>query len=249
MELNFEIGDPSQPRGHALLYFTDSSNGQVFATYVVLLPITVDVSKYVPPFLMNQVGDTVPGDMSAFAFPPAPEEVDSLEILSELALARNDDLIFAGPYDNSDVTSSMMKVNDVVQAYQDMYEEIFPSTDESLGDDLKLDESPHINDVVYSLMSEADRLGELTKLVGTLRYSMETGEDTLIKDTEADIFALAIYFSETYQINNLLKWAKQKGSSAADITDLYLKRCFHLSKEEYVQLGEVEAKISSLTGT
>ncbi|GIS65531.1 MAG: hypothetical protein CM1200mP3_17790 [Chloroflexota bacterium] len=44
---------------------------------------------------MNQVGDTVPGDMSAFAFPPAPEEVDSLEILSELALARNDDLIFA----------------------------------------------------------------------------------------------------------------------------------------------------------
>ena len=44
MELNFEIGDPSQPRGHALLYFTDSSNGQVFATYVVLLPITVDVS-------------------------------------------------------------------------------------------------------------------------------------------------------------------------------------------------------------
>ena len=54
MELNFEIGDPSQPRGHALLYFTDSSNGQVFATYVVLLPITVDVSKYVPPFLMNR---------------------------------------------------------------------------------------------------------------------------------------------------------------------------------------------------
>ncbi|GIS65530.1 MAG: hypothetical protein CM1200mP3_17780 [Chloroflexota bacterium] len=68
-----------------------------------------------------------------------------------------------------------------------MYEEIFPSTDESLVDDLKLDKSPHINDVVYSLMSEADRLGELTKLVGTLRYSMETGEDTLIKDTEADI--------------------------------------------------------------
>ena len=119
--------------------------------------------------------------------------------------------------------------------------------DESLEEIVQLEGSTHINDVVYSLMSESDRLGELTKLVGTLRYSMETGEDTLIKDTETDISALAIYFSETFQINNLLKWAKQKGSSAADITDLYLKRCFHLSKEEYVQLGEVEAKIASLT--
>ena len=247
MELNFEIGDATQPRGHALLYFTDSSSGQVFATYVVLLPITVDVSKYVPPFLMNQVGETMPGDMSAFAFPPAPEEVESVEILSELAQARNDDLIFAGSHDSSDITASMMKVNDVVQAYQDIYEEIFPSMDESLEEIVQLEGSTHINDVVYSLMSESDRLGELTKLVGTLRYSMETGEDTLIKDTETDISALAIYFSETFQINNLLKWAKQKGSSAADITDLYLKRCFHLSKEEYVQLGEVEAKIASLT--
>ena len=247
MELNFEIGDATQPRGHALLYFTDSSSGQVFATYVVLLPITVDVSKYVPPFLMNQVGETMPGDMSAFAFPPAPEEVESVEILSELAQARKDDLIFAGSHDSSDITASMMKVNDVVQAYQDIYEEIFPSMDESLEEIVQLEGSTHINDVVYSLMSESDRLGELTKLVGTLRYSMETGEDTLIKDTETDISALAIYFSETFQINNLLKWAKQKGSSAADITDLYLKRCFHLSKEEYVQLGEVEAKIASLT--
>ena len=80
MELKFEIGDSSQPRGHALLYFTDASSDKIFATYVVLLPITVDVSKYVPPFLMNQVGDTVPGDMSAFAFPPAPEEIENIDL-------------------------------------------------------------------------------------------------------------------------------------------------------------------------
>lgn len=248
MELKFEIGDASQPRGHALLYFTDGMSDKIFATYVVLLPITVDVSKYVPPFLMNQVGDTVPGDMSAFAFPPAPEEIENLDLLSELALARNDDMIFAGSYDGSDITSSMMKVNAVVQAYQDIYEDIFPPIDDSIDEAVQLEESGHINEVVYSLMSEADRLGELTKLVGTLRYSMDTGEETLVKDTEADISALAIYFSETFQINNLVRWAKQKGSSAANVTDLYLKRCFHLSKEEYVKLGEIEAKIASLTG-
>ena len=32
-----------------------------------------------PPFLMNQVGDFSADDMSAFAFPPAPEEVEDYD--------------------------------------------------------------------------------------------------------------------------------------------------------------------------
>ena len=56
MDLSFEIGDRNFPKGHALLYFVDSL-GDWYATYIVLLPVTVDVSKYVPPFLMNQVGE------------------------------------------------------------------------------------------------------------------------------------------------------------------------------------------------
>mgnify|MGYP001095028782 CR=1 FL=1 len=68
-----------------------------------------------------------------------------------------------------------------------------------------------------------------------------------MKHTESDISALSLYFSESFQINNLIKWAKQKGSPAADIADLYLKRCFYLSREEYVKLGEIEAKIAALT--
>ena len=30
---------------------------ELLATYLVVLPIQVDVSKYVPPFLMNQIGE------------------------------------------------------------------------------------------------------------------------------------------------------------------------------------------------
>ena len=109
MALSFELGNSELPKGHALLYFKDSSQGTVLATYLVLLPITVDVSKYVPPFLMNQGGDFGPGDMSAFAFPPAPEEVESLEYLMDLANKRQDDLVFGGEVTTSDVSSSMMK--------------------------------------------------------------------------------------------------------------------------------------------
>ena len=54
--MKFDIGHEDSPRGHALIYFQDSLNSKIYASYVILLPITVDVSKYVPPFLMNQVG-------------------------------------------------------------------------------------------------------------------------------------------------------------------------------------------------
>ena len=72
MSLDFTYGKPVSPRGHALVYFSDVQEQNYYASYIVLLPVTVDVAKYVPPFLMNQVGELGPGDMSAFAFPPAP---------------------------------------------------------------------------------------------------------------------------------------------------------------------------------
>ena len=72
MALNFVNGSESNPKGHAFVFFEDPTSGICYGSYVVLLPITVDVSKYVPPFLMNQVGELGAGDMNAFAFPPAP---------------------------------------------------------------------------------------------------------------------------------------------------------------------------------
>ena len=74
MDLTFERGDASSPKGHALAYFESPSGDEVWATYLIVLPITVDVSKYVPPFLMNQMGGDGPTDLSSFAFPPSPRE-------------------------------------------------------------------------------------------------------------------------------------------------------------------------------
>ena len=246
MTLSFELGNSEKPRGHALLYFTDTAQGTFYATYIVLLPISVDVSKYVPPFLMNQVGDFGPGDMSAFAFPPAPEEVESLDYLTDLGEKRQDDLIFGGEVTGSDVSSSMMKVNDVVQEYLDLYEGAYgiepPALDES-----KPASELHVNDVLYSMMTEPDRLNELTKLVGRMRFAVESGENSIVKEVESDINALSEYLPETFQIHRLLKWATAVSEESSHITDLYLKRCFHLSREEYKELGEIEAQISEST--
>tara|TARA_B100000676_G_scaffold191414_1_gene188195 strand:+ start:342 stop:1082 length:741 start_codon:yes stop_codon:yes gene_type:complete len=243
MTLSFELGNIESPKGHALLYFKDSVQGDFYATYIVLLPITVDVSKYVPPFLMNQVGEFGPGDMSAFAFPPAPEQVEGYDYLVDLAKKRQDDLLDGGEVTGTDVSSSMMKVNDVVQEYLELYEETYGT------EALPLDESQsaselHVNDVLYSMMTEPDRLNELTKLVGRMRFAVESGENSIVKEVESDINALSEYLPETFQIHRLLKWATAVSDESSHITDLYLQRCFHLSREEYKELGEIEAQIS-----
>ena len=52
MALEYHIGDADNPRGHALIYFRDGSDPEkVGAAYIVMLPVSVDISKYVPPFL------------------------------------------------------------------------------------------------------------------------------------------------------------------------------------------------------
>ena len=128
---------------------------------------------------MNQVGELGPGDMSAFAFPPAPEEVQSLEELKNLSEKREDDLIFAGTCDPMDVTNSMMKVNEIVQEYLEIYEDAYGTNILESRSDSESSNSGHVNDVLYSLMSESDRLGELTKLVGRIRYAVESKEEGL----------------------------------------------------------------------
>ena len=242
--MKFDIGNEDSPKGHALVYFKDSLGSKIYASYVILLPITVDVSKYVPPFLMNQVGDFSADDMSAFAFPPAPEEVEDYDFLVQLAELRSDDLIDAGTFDGSDITSSMMKVNDLTQEYLDLYSDHLDTPQEHV---VSINPSSEVNDLMYSLMSENDRLTELTKLIGQMRYAIDSGEDKIIDETERDLFVLAAYFTETFQLSKLLSVAKKSGDLSATLTDLYLKRCFHLSREEYQQLGEVEDQISKLT--
>ena len=249
MSLDFTYGKPVLPRGHALVYFSDVQEQNYYASYIVLLPVTVDVAKYVPPFLMNQVGELGPGDMSAFAFPPAPEEVESLEELKNLSEKREDDLIFAGTCDPMDVTNSMMKVNEIVQEYLEIYEDAYGTNILESRGDSENSISGHVNDVLYSLMSEPDRLGELTKLVGRLRYAVESKEEGLAVETESDIEALSTYLPSSYQVDSLLQWAVSPEKNSASLADLYLKRCFHLAREEYVELGKVEADIAELRGS
>ncbi|MCI0441432.1 MAG: hypothetical protein L0177_20205 [Chloroflexi bacterium] len=246
MDIAFDKGSRDKPKGHALLYFRSSfDHEEVWATYLVILPITVDVSKYVPPFLMNQMGDIGPKDLSAFAFPPAPEKVEGYKRLENLAEARDDDILFGGTANLGDVPMLMMMVNEALQSYGDLYSQAVEPELQDAGT-AEEESGLGVNEVLYQLMSDSDKLGELTKLVGRLKYASEVGEKSLSDEAEHDIRTLAKHLPENHQVARLIEAAKSRDARSNTLTDLWLKRCFYLMHEKYVELGKIEEEIRAL---
>ena len=250
MAASFERGTEGQPKGHALLYFTGSAEpDEVWATYLVILPVSVDVAKYVPPFLMNQVGDIGPKDLSAFAFPPAPEKMPGRASIERLAEVREDDILYGGTINSADVTGSMMAVSEAVQKYVELYEAYVGPT--AAGAETAELEAPDeeglsVNDVMYGLMSDSDKLSELTKLVGRLRFAIDGTDAGLVKETEQDIRVLSKHLPDDNRIPSLIEAVKTTDERGPGLADLYLKRCFFLIQQEFTQLGQVEEEIRSL---
>ncbi|MBV9327889.1 MAG: hypothetical protein JO352_29600, partial [Chloroflexi bacterium] len=97
--LTFQAGDPDRPRGHALVFFRDGdSPGEVWATYLVVAPIKMDLGKYIPAAFASQLsGQLSAAAPSAYPLPPVPEKFEGgLAALDRLAHLRGDDLIDGG---------------------------------------------------------------------------------------------------------------------------------------------------------
>ena len=246
MDLTFEQGNPEQPRGHAILYYR--AGGEIAATYVVILPLTVDFAKYIPPVLASQVKSSGLEEFSAFAIPPVPEEIQSYEQLDELARIRGDDLVFGGEVANNDFLEAAQRVNDAVRAYAELYQQRAEvaqaaSATKSLPSDLSVDE------VMFSLMSEKDRLGELSKLVGKLRFAVEGNDSRLMEETEREILALARHLPENYSIPRLIETAARPADQGSRLAQLYLERCYKLAEEDYPGLQTIDQAIRELQDT
>ena len=52
-DINFRLGSSKEPKGHAVIYFVEDNN--IFVSYVVDFPITVDMSKYIPEMFADQI--------------------------------------------------------------------------------------------------------------------------------------------------------------------------------------------------
>ena len=247
MDVSFDIGDPQKPRGHALAYFrTRSEPDKVYATYIIVLPIAIDFTKYVPPFLASHLG-SMPSDLSAFSLPPVPEEVGSYEELQRLAGTRDDDLLYAGTMLSFELPEMMEAVGDVVRYYSQAWADNFkPAINATRAYEETEGNSPGVNEVLYSLMSQQDRLADLSKLVGRLRFAVEGNDHETGTEMEEEIKLLGRFLPEHYNIPSLLHAVMDSSARGAQLAQLYLDRCYKLSNHDDAGALDLEERIESL---
>ncbi len=273
MALQFEIGDPLRPRGHALLYYrVDTEPDNVYGTYIVTLPITADLTKYVPPFLAAHLGsgDTGPlTNFAAFAMPPMSELVEGgYERLVQLANLRNDDLVYGGNMFSYDLARMMESVAAAVQEYSDAWSQTsgasegggatLPADDAAIPlgapDSPFADAAPTrgdsdglgVNEVLWSFMSEGDRLAEMGRLLGRLRFAQEGNDTAAIDEITAEMTALGRHLPDEFSIGTLVANAGAAGPVAAQLAQLYLDRCYRLSSGDSEQVRRIDEAIRNL---
>lgn len=263
MDLYFDRGDQANPVGHALVYFrVDTEPDKVYASYVVTLPIKSDLTKFLPPFLASHLGALPLNDLSSFAMPPVPEPVDGIGELERLSMQRGDDLVYAGSMFSYDLPRMMESVTEAVQSYGELYSasgksatiageaavvegESLPVPDEPEED---ADGSLSVNEVLFSFMSESDKLGELSRLLGRLRFAVEGADSAAAAEVGDEIRALARHLPEEFQVANLLAVSQDTSERSSQLAKLYLDRCFRLSAGETTQAAELEEEIRRLQG-
>lgn len=259
MDLYFDRGQHDSPAGHALLYFkVDTEPDKVYASYVVTLPIKADLTKYVPPFLASHLGGLPLNDLSAFAMPPVPEPVDGYERLELLSRQRGDDLVYGGSVFSFDLPRLMEAVSDAVSSYAELYAasgkaaapagELAEAAaeDAAAAPEETLDASFNVNEVLFSFMSEGDKLSELSRLLGQLRFAVEGGDRAAAAEAGEEIQALARHLPDDFQVANLLAAARDTSERSSELAKLYLDRCFRLSVGDTAQAAELERQIRLL---
>ena len=272
MDLTFERGDPQNPRGHALLYFrVETEPDVVYATYVVTLPVKSDLTKYVPPFLAAHLGSLPLSDLSAFAMPPVPEAVAANGELERLSELRGDDLLFGGSMFSFDLPRMMETATEAVQAYSSLCSDALTMTAtpaegaaaalaEELGQPSGTDPAPapapepederddsyNVNEVLFSFMSEIDKLGELARLLGRLRFAVDGSDQAAADEVGEEITVLARHLPEGFRVRDLLDVAQDNSEKSSQLAKLYIDRCFRLSGGEADAARELEDQIQLL---
>src|SRR5579884_2581130 len=123
MQLRFELGNSTSPRGHAILYAQLSgSPSRYIATYCVVLPISFSMAKYLPPMLSGQFPTEAMGEgLSVVPIPPMLEDVADFDALRATAKRRDDDLCDIGTLLLSDDSQRLVYATQACQEYGQLY--------------------------------------------------------------------------------------------------------------------------------
>ncbi len=245
MLLDFERGNSAEPKGHALAYVRDGQkHDEIFATYLVVPPIAIDLAKYMPPMFASKISMADIESVSAIPLPPVPERVEGLDYLKRLAENRDDDVINLGTVDTSNVQVMLAQVSDAAQEYLRAYSTHIGNLPQE--NELIEPSDSTVDDVLFGLMSDRDKLGELTKRLGKLRYAVEGGDDALAEETVGEIEGLGAHLAAKYKVAELTAAARLPQDSGRKLSELYIARCYKICDEDYLAVESIDREIAGL---
>lgn len=258
MTIQFLRGNPQAPKGHAIFIARSTANTQtVFCTYCVVPPMPLSLAKYLPSFLAAQLSpeelqDTT--NVPVMPIPPMLEEGSSLDQLQMLADHRDDDLCDIGTINPKDEAARMQLVAQGCQEYGQLYmshassfKQAIPALSPAEEEPLPLDDLD-AEELLIQTMTDRQRLSELTKLVGVVRYALDGKDTHLIQETQLRMRRIARQMPEKYRTNDLIAAATSEQASGLKLAKLYLERGYKLLDEEYADIPNIERAIRELQG-
>ncbi|MCC7372335.1 MAG: hypothetical protein IT306_28235 [Chloroflexi bacterium] len=254
MLLAFERGDPKRPRGHAVVYFRATTDpNMILASYVVVPPISMDFSKFIPPMFAAQLPGILPSGPQVFPLPPVPEKVESMAFVEALAASREDDLIHCGSVDPMDIQRMLSLMTEVASEYGQLYEGRPPLDDAAPGssptgssEDLPAAGSVDVDELFMSLMSDTEKVNRIAKMLGTVRYAVEGRDTALLEETVTEMERIGRHLANRYRVSDLIEAARDPDPKSGKLAELLLQRCYKLAVEEYDALKALDAEIEAL---
>ena len=239
MNLIFDAGEREAPKGHALVYFSDRADpDRHLVTYLVILPVAIDPSRYVPQALAGRASRELT-TVNATALPPIPEPVDNLDQLRAIAQHRGDDVLDGGTVDTEEVERLIYVVHEMTQAYEQLYRAAADQwTVEAVAE-------PDTETVQLLLMSELDRLEELARLTGQLRYAVDGQDTRLAEETATAVERIIGLLPESYNLRDYTALVQAPGEHSRRLAALLLDRSFKLCNEEYEALAALDEQIDT----
>lgn len=255
MTIQFLRGNPQTPRGHAILFARASGDARtIYCTYCVVPPIPMSIAKWLPPMLAAQLPAEElreATNITGTPIPPMLEEVSSLDYLDSLAERREDDLCDMGTMPSRDEMTRMQMAITGSQEYGQLYASHashaapFKPVETKFSEPIPLDELD-TDELLYQTMPDRQKLAELGKLIGTVRYAIEGNDAQLQEETKTKMLLLSRLLAEKYRGKELVKAATNPDTQGAKLAELYLSRAYKLLDEEYADIPGIERSIREL---
>ncbi|HEY3993696.1 MAG TPA: hypothetical protein VGM01_12575 [Ktedonobacteraceae bacterium] len=256
MTIQFLRGNQQAPKGHAIFVARHSTDPrQVLWTYCVAPPLPLSLAKYLPPFLAAQMSPEDIQDMTnvpAMPISPILEEGSSLEDLQMVAERRDDDLCDIGlinPHDTNGrvqlVSQSSVEYGQLYLNYTNGAKLSSPSLPAFADEPAVLDELD-AEELLIQTMTDRQRLSELSKLVGLIRYALEGKDTHLVDDTKRRMQRITRQLPDKYRTNELITAAANPQDRGAKLAELYIERGYKLLDEEYADIPNIELAIRKL---